>query len=127
MQCGFDVQALHSDNCVRYSGVAPSAGSDVHELDRGEADSGDVRETMHTPTPAAFAHEAGADAFMTGCVLLELASRAPQKQWVEHLQLDHPDANQGMSAAWCCLVLLLSTVVACWCFMREFAVDVLTY
>lgn len=78
--CTFDTNALHSLECDRYR-AADSAGS----VAGGQ-----------------FPHEAGYDAFMTGCVLLELGINRGDLAYDDDglLRRDHDMANKGASCLW---------------------------
>ena len=65
-QCSFDTQRVLSPLCTKYKHTPDSANAGS-STGVGDADA--------TTTAAAFPHEAGYDAYMTGCVLLDLASK----------------------------------------------------
>lgn len=94
-KCGFDVHSLHAAGHDRYMPVAASA----EEGEDSSADGGEVDASGTTATAGGvakqsvaltsrFAHEAGFDAFMTGCVLLDLLSRDSSDELVKLATLE---------------------------------------
>ena len=76
-----------------------ASDSDVGSDSRRVDDTTATATSLSPPPTASFAHEAGADAFMTGCVFLDLNSRseaaASSLGWLHNVDGNHEDANQG--------------------------------
>lgn len=72
-QCSFDTQRALSPLCTRYQHAASDRGSDGTGAPTGVDSAGEGGGVGGSA--AGFPHEAGYDAYMTGCVLLDLAAK----------------------------------------------------